>query len=49
MAKTVIFEEREETLIQKIEKFAAEKSIPFDEAVKVLCEMACSGQTWGDF
>ena len=49
MAKTVVFENGDEVLIQKIEKFAEEKKISFDEAVKELCEIACNVGIWGEY
>ena len=49
MKKSVLFDEKDVELIQKVEVYAKEKNISFDEAVKNLCIIAIDRQIWGTF
>lgn len=49
IAKTVLFGEKETDLIQKIEEYAKENNMSFDETVKTLCKMAFDSLKWGTF
>ena len=52
MEKTVVFDESDKALLEKIDAYQAQKGITFQEAVKELCEKGLVEKTelkWGPF